>query len=173
MIGDKFKQTLSVPIRTIPWDKGNSYFKRLFRWLLYTRKWEFSEDWYFKLNNKIWIKIPKGFIFDGASIPKLFRFLLSPTGILFIPGIIHDYGYRYNKLIGVKAIPVDDEFLVIEEFSYHPGAGKMFWDRMFRHISYQITGLLLVPNVVYSAVVLGGAFAWWKRRRQNKKETLL
>lgn len=172
MIGDKFKQTLSVPIKTIPWDKGNSYFKRLFRWLLYTRQWKFYEDWYFKLNDEIWIKIPKGFVLDGASIPKPFRFLLSPTGILFIPGIIHDYGYQYNKLIGIKAIPIGDEFLVIDEFFYHPGAGKVFWDRMFRHVSRQVTGLPLISGVAYLAIVVGGIFAWRKKRKQDKKTLL-
>ena len=49
------------------------------------------------MNGKNFI-IPKGFKFDGASVPKFLGQFLSPVGVLLIGGLIHDYGYKYaNK----------------------------------------------------------------------------
>ena len=102
MIGDVFIPTLEIPVVTVPWDRGGSYFQRVLRWLRYTRRWRFSKNWYFRLLSGEWIKIPEGFELDGASIPKPFRSLLSPTGILFVGGCFHDYGYMHDELIGVE-----------------------------------------------------------------------
>ncbi|MBE9594515.1 MAG: DUF1353 domain-containing protein, partial [Proteobacteria bacterium] len=141
------------------------YLGRVLRWLCYTRKWKFEEDWYFKLYNNDRIMIPKGFRFDGTSVPKPLRFLLSPTGILFIPGIIHDYGYRFDKLIGVKIDENDKEFL----YNYHLGAGKAFWDSTFRRVGYQVCRLYIVTTIAYWAVVLFGFNAWNKCRKLELK----
>ena len=170
MIGDKFKSTLEVPVKTVPWDKSGNYFKRVIRWLFYTRQWKFSEDWYFQLFDGTWVKAYKNFVFDGASIPKPFRFLLSPTGILFIPSVFHDCGYKYDKLFGVVVKELDDGYLeVVKEFEYCPGAGKAWWDYVFKRIGYQVTKFYVIPNVTYLALVIGGWFAWDKHR---KKENL-
>ena len=58
------------------------------------------EDWYFRLpKNKTIIKIPKGFEFDGASIPRPFWWILSPVGLLFIPGLVHMHIKRMGSLV--------------------------------------------------------------------------
>lgn len=43
------------------------------------------------------IVIPKGFKTDGASVPKVFQNILSPTGPYFAAGIVHDLLYRWQK----------------------------------------------------------------------------
>lgn len=48
---------------------------------------------------KKYIIIPKGFIFDGASVPKILHSLLGPTGLLLLGACPHDFGYRYHGLI--------------------------------------------------------------------------
>jgi len=169
MKGDIFTPTFELPVVTVPWDRSGNYFHRVFRWLRYTRRWRFGGDWYFRLFDGMWIKMPKDFELDGASIPKPFRFILSPSGILFIASSFHDYGYAYDKLIGVEVEPLDNgSFMVIGEFDYRPGAGKAYWDWLFKQITYQTTGLHLIPNVTYAALVLFGSFAWRKNRRKRK-----
>ena len=79
------------------WEK--SIFLRIWRWITSIRKWKLTEDWEFKLPyDEPVIIIPKGFVFDGASIPRPLWGILSPTGLLLIPGLIHDFAYRYDYL---------------------------------------------------------------------------
>lgn len=166
-----FTPSLELPVETVPWDRSGSYLRRVLRWLRYTRQWRFSKDWYFRLFDGAWVKIPKGFILDGASIPKPFRSLLSPTGILFIAGCFHDYAYKYDKLIGIKAGDLGDgSFIVIGELDYQPGAGRVYWDWMFKQITRQISGLYLIPNITYTLLVLFGWFSWNKHRKQDKTQ---
>jgi hypothetical protein len=54
------------------------------------------------------IKIPKGFLTDGASIPKLFWNIIQPTGPYFRSAVIHDYLYRWQKFTRKQS---DDTFL--------------------------------------------------------------
>ena len=68
---------------------------RLLVWIFEVRKWELMENWYFTLNDDVQIVINKGFVFDGASIPRPLWAFLSPVGLLLIPGLIHDYGYKF------------------------------------------------------------------------------
>lgn len=43
------------------------------------------------------ISIAKGFITDGASIPRIFWNILDPTGPYFQAAVVHDYLYRCQK----------------------------------------------------------------------------
>ena len=80
----------------------NSYMYEIYKNLkitpLWENKWELLED--YKKNINFWwtdftIKIPKWFIFDGASIPRLFSIIWTPMSTdTLIPALIHDYLYR-------------------------------------------------------------------------------
>lgn len=86
-----------IPIQIKTRDKP--FLIRIWRWITSIRKWELSEDWEYKLpEDEPVIVIPKGFVFDGASIPRPLWGLLSPTGLLLVPGLIHDFAYRYDYL---------------------------------------------------------------------------
>ena len=50
-------------------------------WMCKTRRWRITVDWFYQLDSRTMIVIPKGFEFDGASVPKVFRGMLSPTGL--------------------------------------------------------------------------------------------
>ncbi len=65
------------------------------------------------------VLIPRGLIIDGASNPRLLSPLASPTGSLFIPSIVHDYGYGFDSLL------IDNDG-VIE--THNAGAGRKYWD---------------------------------------------
>jgi hypothetical protein len=55
-----------IPIPT----KNRSFLMRVLVWFFEVRKWELSQDWSFRLEGGPEIVIPRGFHFDGASIPR-------------------------------------------------------------------------------------------------------
>jgi len=118
-----------VPIKT----RGLFFWDKIKAWLFTTRKWEVVEDYYLHIPwFNLTIKIPKGFIFDGASIPRILWPFLSPTGILFIPGIVHDYGYKYNRLLDENG-----NFLFV-------GGGQKFFDKLFGKLGKYINDMVFL-----------------------------
>ena len=113
------------------------------------RKWRLEED-YHLAHNGIILYAPKGFIFDGASIPRFFRRLYSPTGYLFLAGLFHDYCYQYT--------------------SYLESAGELWGsrsvdqkgaDELFRSIANDYyPDHKIKTQVAYRALRLAGKFAW-------------
>lgn len=140
-----------IPIQT----KGLPCFKSLWVWLVSVREWEVVEDWEYDLNGTT-IIIPKNFVFDGASIPKIFRGFLSPVGILLIPGLLHDYAYKYDYLDTV--VGKDDEYA-----HYH--SGQRYWDRMFRDIAIEVNGFKTINYIAWIALYCFGFMAWNKHRK--------
>ena len=123
-----------VPIPT----KGLSFWKRIGVWRHTTRKWEVMEDWSYP-----GFCIPKGFIFDGASVPRCLWWFLSPVGLLLIPGLVHDWGYKNDSW--------NDRDIV---------------DMLFRQVIKEVTDTTIIPWIAYFAVRLGGWKAW-RRHRKN------
>ena len=82
--------------------KGKGFWKGIIMWLTSTRNWTITKDWKYKINGNEYV-IPKGFQFDGASIPKFLRTFFSPVGVLLIGGLVHDYMYKYSALKSVQA----------------------------------------------------------------------
>ena len=134
-----------IPIPT----KGVGIFTRIWRWFTWVRKWEVVEDFIFQFKDLIFL-IPKGFIFDGASIPRIFWAFLSPTGLLLIPGLIHDYAYRHDFLW----------VLCPGQTKYREGAGKDFWDKLFMEIGEAVNGVHFANWVAWVALKVGGWTAW-------------
>jgi len=129
-----------VPIPT----KGLGFWQRIKVWRHTTRKWEVMEDWDYPGFGTI----PKGFVFDGASIPRPLWWFLSPVGLLLIPGLIHDWGYRENP----------------------GGAGpndRKLWDMFFRQIIKEVTDTTIIPWIAYFAVRIGGWKAWKEHRKND------
>jgi len=143
-----------IPIKT----KGLSWWKKTKIWLTSSRKWEVIDDYYFEIPwLNIIVKIPKGFIFDGASIPKLFWPLLSPTGLLFIPGLFHDYGYKYNK------------WLDSEGNGIFVNAGQKFFDDQFRKLGVYINDMPILDKIAFVALRGFGWMAWNSHRKEEKE----
>ncbi len=147
-----------IPIRT---KKVPSLVCRVYIWIFSIRKWRVKEEWSYTLPDGQKIVIPSGFEFDGASIPRPLWMLLSPTGLLLIPGLIHDYAYRYDKLVYR-----DEEGNLID---YQKGAGKAYWDKLFRDVGIQVNGIAFIDVLAWFALFVGGWFTWWKHRRNDKK----
>ena len=157
----KMPKLCPLPIET----KGQNTLTRIWRWITAVRKWELLEDWeYEQLDNELAILIPKGFVFDGASIPRILWGLLSPTGLLLIPGLIHDFAYRYDYL---WAIDSDGKICKHEE-----GAGRKHWDLMFQKVGLVVNGMPVIDKLAWLALALFGSIAWNKNRKLNSVEIM-
>ena len=90
---------IPVPART----KGLPWWKATWNWLTVPTFWMLAEDYLYRLKDGTWVLFKKGFMFDGASIPRIFWRLIHPTGIMFLQGLLHDWGYRFNNFIRLVA----------------------------------------------------------------------
>lgn len=139
------------PIR-IP-TEGKGILSGIWIWLSTSRQWQLSEDFYYSIDDIQYV-IPKGFLFDGASIPKFLRTLLSPTGLLLIGGLVHDYGYRYQHLKLTTGETTDKR-------------GQKHFDKLFRDINIQINGFKSINYLSYLMLRVFGFFAWNSRRKSE------
>ena len=149
---NEMPQLKPLPIKT----KGKGFFKAITMWLLATRNWELTADFYYNLNDKKYV-IPKGFKFDGASIPKFLRTFFSPVGVLLVGGLVHDYGYKYQTLL--KANKKDTLGTISQKRA----------DEIFRDININVNGFYLMNYLAYYSLRLGGFVAWNGHRKRNAK----
>jgi hypothetical protein len=114
------------------------------------RLWVFVQDWYYNLDGEPYM-IPKGFAFDGASVPKPLHAICNPMGILLYSAIVHDFGYRYSALL--KANKEASRTLTRSEV-----------DLIFYKINLELNQLRVLSYATYLAVRCGGYFIWRKHR---------
>ena len=157
MIEMQFLKPVPIPTR------GVGRFRALWRWIRVVRKWELTAQWQYVLSDKTKIVIPARFEFDGASIPRPFWAILSPVGLLLIPGLIHDFAYRFDFLLEQ---PSDGGPLK----KYRPDSGRRFWDRLFRDVAIEVNGFKIINSIAWVALRIGGRWAWNKRRRNPHPE---
>ncbi len=146
-----------VPIAT----KNRSFFARIRVWLYEVRKWELVENWEYQLEENTRIILHKGFKFDGASIPRPLWSLLNPIGLLLIPGLIHDYGYRYQHLWRI-----DRANQVVKHMKDEK---KGDWDRLFWRVGRQVNGTWVISLFAFLAVFLCGRVSWCSNRKKNEQ----
>jgi len=139
-----------IPIKT----KGKGFFKMIMMWLLGVRHWEIAKDFVYEVEGEKFV-IPKGFKFDGASIPKFLHTFLSPVGVLLIGGLVHDYAYKYQTLL--KHNKKDTMGVITQKRA----------DQIFRDINIEINGFFLMNYLAYYSLRLGGFMAWNKHRKVN------
>lgn len=155
IVGFKYKEMPTLkPVRIPTKDKG--FFSAIWMWIMGRRTWEVVKDFKFELSGNKYV-IPKGFIFDGASIPKYFAMWLSPVGVLLIGGLVHDYLYRYALLLRQDKKTASGDF------------HQKDCDKIFRDINIEINGFFVLNYVAYFALRLGGWLAWNGLRKKNAK----
>lgn len=149
-----------VPIKTL----GKPLYLQLWTWLTSVRQWEIIENWHYTLPNGTHIIIPTGFVFDGASIPRIMWAILSPTGLLFIQGLVHDFAYRYDYLWEVAK---DGKLR-----RYREGRGQKYWDKLFREVGEAVNGVTYIDRISWLALHLFGFMAWKKNRKCEAAEIM-
>ncbi len=110
------------------------------------RKWKVIEDYTYK-RGLIRILVQKGFVYDGASIPRIFwRFIGPPAaGKYAHASLLHDWLYveqslsKFGTLVKITRKEADDLMLAIMKDD-----GVSWWQR----------------NAIYRGVRLGGGRAW-------------
>lgn len=148
-------QPLPIPTR------NRFFFARTLVWLVKSRKWELVKEYRYEMKDKTVLIVPKGFKFDGASIPRPLWPLLSPTGLFLIPGLFHDYAYRHDKLHTLNPVTGD-------KVPFQSGAGRLYWDNLFFKLAVQVNGLWTVSALAWLAVVCGGIGPWNSHRCVKK-----
>ena len=139
---------MQMPVlRPVPFNKAD---KRLRTLLGYIRKWEVAETYYIPVPGSFTILIPAGFIFDGASIPKIIRCLLSPMGVLLIPAIVHDFCYHMHFLHVEDKNGTRNLKIITKEEA----------DLLFLKIANEANGMPWINNQAYLAVKYFGHKAW-------------
>ena len=141
-----------LPIKT----KGKGFWKAIVMWLLSTRNWELTQDWKYNLDGTDYV-IPKGFTFDGASIPKFLRTFFSPVGVLLIGGLVHDYMYKYTHC---KPVSAKGALLVVDQKRA---------DQIFRDINIVVNGFYTMNYLAYWSLRIGGFVAWNGHRKRDNK----
>lgn len=142
------------PIKIETADKG--FWKAVWMWLLGVRHWEITRDFYFSLKGEEYV-IPQGFEFDGASVPKFLAMWLSPTGVLLMGGLIHDFGYKYGTLLRSDRTSIGDK-------------SQKWMDTLFRDICIEQNGFKLLNYLAYWALRVGGFVAWNGHRKHEPKD---
>tara|TARA_R100000329_G_scaffold45366_1_gene42557 strand:+ start:730 stop:1314 length:585 start_codon:yes stop_codon:yes gene_type:complete len=154
IIGFKYKEMPHLkPIR-IP-TAGKGFWGAIWMWITGTRHWELADSWYYEINGEEYM-IPAGFKFDGASIPKFLHTWLSPTGVLLMGGLVHDYAYKYATLYksdGTTMGTIDQKKA----------------DEIFRDINIEQNGFHFLNYLAYWALRIGGFMAWNGHRKVNAK----
>lgn len=161
---DELKQINSISIKKnmpvvkpIPIDTKNiNFFKKYWR-SFQPRKWELIKDFIIPIKYNCVI-IPKGFVFDFASIPRALWGIMSPTGILLSGSVPHDFGYRYKGLL----IKTPNQKIYFEEMK------KSEIDDVFYTISKKVNDMTALPWIAEKMVNTFGWIAW----HQNRKEKL-
>jgi len=138
--------------------KGKSFFGGIYVWMFKVRTWEVVDDWVYEIDGVEYV-IRTGFIFDGASIPRSFWHILNPIGILLIPGLIHDWAYKYAGLERVTKITTRK--IHSETISMNQADS----DSLFYQTAVSINGLKFVNWLAYKSLRLFGFFAWNKHRK--------
>lgn len=93
-------------------------------------------------NDKIAVIIPKGFVFNGASVPRLLRYFTQSVGILLEYSLVHNYMYEYGllKLENKKVLPISTRKLA---------------DQIFRDSIEKTIGKFTVNIIYYGIRILG------------------
>ncbi|USD66292.1 DUF1353 domain-containing protein [Vibrio sp. SCSIO 43136] len=149
-----------IPVR-IQTKNQPTWLHKLVVFVTQTRKWQLAENWTYKLNDDVTLVIEKGFVFDGASIPRIFWAILSPTGLLLIPGLIHDYGYRYDQIWKLEE---NNQTSV-----YAKGKGRAYWDDLFKQVANEVNQVSLVNAFAKAAIARWGDGIWSEHRKANNK----
>jgi hypothetical protein len=160
---DKKKSNLKFSYEELPHlqpvkisTKGKGFWKGIIMWLTSTRNWVITKDWKYKIDGNEYV-IPKGFQFDGASIPKFLRTFFSPVGVLLIGGLVHDYMYKYSAL---KSVQAKGALLLVDQKKA---------DQIFRDINIEVNGFYFMNYLAYWSLRIGGFVAWNGHRKRNAK----
>jgi len=102
-------------------------------------KFELFSDYVYKTKEYL-IKVPKGFVTDYASIPKLLRAIILPYGKHSGASVVHDYLYSKGCELNIERKKADKIFLeILKEEGVNPILARLMYIavRVFGKIRYK------------------------------------
>ena len=147
----KSKTFVEPLIEPITFEKPDHWWDRIINWRFRRRRWLIVNDWvlWSEFLGK-YIRIPALFSFDGASIPKIFAFIVTSTDGLFYGAIVHDYIYQNHSLM----LSDDGECFEMTEIDKTTG------DKLLYMIPKEVEGVAIPNSIGWLAVKLFGFRAW-------------
>jgi len=109
------------------------------------RRWQLVADWRYTSHDKDLI-VHKGFIFDGASVPRLLWNVIPPTGYFLIAALVHDYGYKMGTV------------------------NRHSWDDILYEVAIETKVWRPAALLIWSMVRLFGWVAWNRHRRADRRK---
>jgi len=109
------------------------------------RTFRLTEDFTVKINGTTYL-VPKGFVSDGASVPRIFWSIIPRDGVYTPAAVMHDWLYKAGVM------------------------SKKDADIIFYKIMRECEVPLWKRRAMYCAVKWFGGWAWRKHRKNDKKE---
>lgn len=157
--------------------KGKSWFRRVLLVWRTPPRLRLTEDWIITLDDGLQLVVPKGFITDLASVPRIFWLIpgFSPFGLLLEGSILHDFGYQHGYLLSpycdFRRYPTKSLSLFLDYKSdlggnipVFVGYKQPFFDNIMAGICQKVTGAGFVPWLAKIVLHLFGHIAWNKYR---------
>ncbi len=61
--------------------------------------WRVLTPFSYKIDEESWVTIPKGYLTDGASVPRLFWNMIPPWGVYGQAAVVHDLLCEYLSVV--------------------------------------------------------------------------
>ena len=103
-------------------------------------KFELVDDYVYQIEEYS-IRVPKGFVTDYASIPRIFRPIVLPYGKHSGASVVHDYLYSKGCNLNIERKKADKIFLeILKEEGVNPILARLMYIavRIFGKIRYKI-----------------------------------
>lgn len=103
-------------------------------------KFELISDYIYQIENYI-IRVPKSFVTDYASIPRIFRAIILPYGKHSGASVVHDYLYSKGCEPNIERKKADKIFLkILKEEGVNPILARLMYIavRCFGKTRYKI-----------------------------------
>lgn len=117
---------------------------------------ELVRDWTVRYNGWLFT-VPKGFLSDGNSVPRLFQWLVPKFGRNTIAGIAHDWLYHKGKVYKIV-----DDGLAVQEIRITQRQADIV-----RSDLCQWCGVWWIQRIAsYIGLRIGGWYGWRQARRK-------
>lgn len=121
---------------------------------------DYAYEWEAK-DRKFTIIVPKGFVFDGASVPRILWTLIgiTPDGLHRAAALVHDFIYRYDGFLpngSFWEIGMNCELIGLPGVRWNRDQADKLFARMLREGGVS----KFKRRLMYQGVRLGGWIHW-------------
>ena len=156
----------------VPSVQQPTFYDQLLVYIFVPREWRLLQNWsvdYIEKNgSQVRLVVPKGARCDAASIPRPFRSLFNPTGLLLLPALLHDYAYKYNQLWQVDAAGNFSPYRYLDGSSDEEQ--RQFWDDLLYQAGMQLNGFAPINKAIRWLGKFGLTKKTWDNYRQENKK---